>query len=70
MLILGERHLRAVLTEYQAHYNTARPHQGIAQHVPDDEPDAPRATVTDVGTQQIRRKPVLGGLINGYTCVA
>ena len=34
MLILGERHLRAVLAEYQAHYNTARPHQGIAQHVP------------------------------------
>jgi hypothetical protein len=31
MLILGERHLRSVLIEYQAHYNTARPHQGIAQ---------------------------------------
>jgi putative transposase len=28
MLILGGRHLHAVLTEYQAHYNTARPHQG------------------------------------------
>ena len=41
VLILSERHLRAVLTEYQAHYNTARPHQGIAQHVPDDERDAP-----------------------------
>jgi transposase InsO family protein len=27
MLILSEAHLRAVLTEYQAHYNTARPHQ-------------------------------------------
>jgi transposase InsO family protein len=27
VLILGERHLRAVLTDYQAHYNTARPHQ-------------------------------------------
>jgi hypothetical protein len=53
VLILGERHLRAVLAEYQAHYNTA--HQGIAQHIPDGEPDAPRATVTDVGTQQIRR---------------
>ena len=48
VLILGEAHLRAVLTEYQAHYNTARPHQGIAQRVPDDERDAPRATVTDV----------------------
>lgn len=34
MLILGEAHLRAVLARYQAHYNTARPHQGIAQHVP------------------------------------
>ena len=33
-LILSEAHLRAVLTEYQTHYNTARPHQGIAQHAP------------------------------------
>lgn len=70
VLILGERHLRAVLTDYQAHYNMARPHQGIAQHIPDDEPDSPRATVTDVGTQQIRRKPVLGGLINEYSRAA
>ena len=29
--------------------------------VPDGEPDAPRATVTGIDTQQIRRKPVLGG---------
>ena len=34
VLILGERHLRAVLAEYQAHHNTARPHQGIAHRVP------------------------------------
>ena len=33
MLILGEAHLRTVLAEYQVHYNTARPHQGIAQCV-------------------------------------
>jgi putative transposase len=69
-LILSQAHLRAVLTEYQAHYNTARPHQGIAQRVPDDERAAPRATVTDVGTQQIRRKPVLDGLINEYAHTA
>ena|SRR5271157_5802134 len=41
--ILGEAHLRAVLAEYHLHYNTARPHQGIAQRVPDDEPGAPPA---------------------------
>ena len=70
MLILGERHLRAVPAEYQEHYNTTRPHQGIAQRVPDGEPDAPRATVTGIDTQQIRRKPVLGGLINEYTHAA
>ena len=70
VLILGERHLHAVLTDYQAHYNTARPHQGIAQHVPDDEPDAVRTTVINVGRQQIRRKPVLGGLINEYAHAA
>jgi transposase InsO family protein len=70
MLILGERHLRTVLTDYQAHYNTARPHQGIAQHIPDSERDTHRAAVTDIGAQQIRRKPILNGLINEYTHAA
>jgi len=70
VLILGKAHLRTVLAEYQVHYNTARPHQGIAQRVPDDECNAPRATVTDIDIQQIRRKPVLGGLINEYTYAA
>ena len=70
VLTLGEPHLRAVLTDYQVHYNTARPHQGIAQRVPDYERDVPRAAVTDIDTQQIRRKPVLNGLINEYTHAA
>jgi putative transposase len=65
-LILGEAHLRAVLAEYQEHYNTARPHQGIAQHVPADERDVHPATTTDVDTLQIRRKPILNGLVNEY----
>ena len=69
-LILGEAHLRAVLTDYQAHYNMARPHQGIAQRVPANERDAHSATVTDVDSRQIRRKPALNGLINEYVRVA
>ena len=48
----------------------ARPHQGIAQCVPADERDTHPATVTNVDTRQIRRKPVLGGLINEYTHAA
>ncbi len=70
VLIFSEQHLRAVLTDYQTHYNTARPHQGIAQRVPDDELDAARTTVTDVDSRQIRRKPILGGLINEYSHAA
>ena len=64
-LILNQAHLRAVLAEYQEHYNTARPHQGIDQRVPHPGP-APRVIPADPGTCQIRRKPILSGLINEY----
>jgi putative transposase len=64
-LILNQAHLRAVLAEYQEHYNTARPHQGIDQRVPDGD-SGPRVTAADPGTCQISRKPVLSGLINEY----
>ena len=70
VLILGEGHLRAVLAEYQVHYNMARPHQGIAQRVPDAGRDAPRTAMTDLDIERIRRKPILNGLINEYTHAA
>ena len=70
MLILSEAHLRAVLIEYQAHYNTARPHQGIAQRVPGCEREAPGVTAVNLDVQRIRRKPVLNGLINEYSRAA
>ena len=70
LLILGEGHLRTILAEYQVHYNTARPHQGIAQHVPDGEHDGGHLTVADLDRERIHRKPVLGGLINEYTHAA
>jgi transposase InsO family protein len=65
VLILSRAHLHAVLAEYQEHYNTAQPHQGIDQRVPGADP-GPRITTPDLGTWQIRRKPVLSGLINEY----
>jgi putative transposase len=70
VLILGEGHLRAVLTDYQEHYNTARPHQGIAQRVPDGRHDGCHPAVTDLDRRAILRKPVLGGLINEYARAA
>jgi transposase InsO family protein len=70
VLILGETHLRAVLTDYQAHYNMARPHQGIDQRVPNAEHHPPCITARDFRAHQIRRKPVLSGLINEYVRAA
>jgi len=64
-LILNQAHLRAVLAEYQEHYNSARPHQGIDQRVPDGD-SGPRVPAADPDTWQISRKPVLSGLINEY----
>jgi putative transposase len=66
VLIVGEGHLRAVLAEYQVHYNTARPHQGIAQRVP----DGGHLTAADLDRERIVRNPVLCGLINEYSRAA
>jgi transposase InsO family protein len=70
VLILGQAHLRTVLAEYQAHYNTARPHQGIAQRVPDGEHGGGRFAVAALDRERIHRKPVLSGLINEYSRAA
>ena len=70
MLVLGEAHLRTILAEYQVHYNTARPHQGIAQRIRDGEHDGGHLTVADLDRERIHRRPVLGGLINEYSRAA
>ncbi len=61
MLIFGERHLQAVMAEYEAHYNGRRPHRSRQLHPP--RPDHPAA---DLSQERIRRRSVLGGLINEY----
>ena len=70
ILIVNEAHLRAVLTEYVTLYNSARPHQGIAQHIPDEDPDQPDATIVHPDTARIRRRPVLGGITSEYQVAA
>jgi putative transposase len=62
VLVLGEGHLRRVLREYAAYFNTARPHQGIAQAIPDASEPAPLAC----SAAPIVSNPVLGGLHHDY----
>ena len=61
MLIFGQRHLRSVLAKYARHYNGRRPHRSRELRPP--RPDHP---VADLSQQRIKRRPVLGGLINEY----
>jgi putative transposase len=60
-LIFGQRHLQAILAAYQAHYNGQRPHRSRQLRPP--RPDHPPA---DLSNERIKRRPVLGGLINEY----
>jgi putative transposase len=61
ILIFGERHLRTVLAQFGAHYNGRRPHRALQLQPP--RPDLP---APDLDCRRIRRRPVLGGLINEY----
>jgi transposase InsO family protein len=61
MLIFGERHLRTIMAQYEAHYNGRRPHRSRQLRPP--RPDHP---VADLSKERIQRRPVVGGLINEY----
>lgn len=65
MLILGERHLTKVLTEYTEHYNGHRPHRSLGQRPPNPPPQ-----VVDLTAARVQRRPILGGLINEYSQAA
>ncbi len=58
LLILSQRHLGNVLTEYTAYYNSARPHQGLGQESP--------IPFHVSGEGQVRCRDVLGGIIHDY----
>jgi transposase InsO family protein len=69
MLIAGERHLRTVLDAYLEHYNQGRSHQGhgLELRAPDDDPNV---IAFPTPSDRIRRRAVLGGLINEYEAAA
>ena len=67
VLILSERHLLRVLRAYSTYFNTARPHQGLGQAMP--EQDALTGAVSSP-ERRVRAFPVLGGLHHDYQWVA
>jgi hypothetical protein len=65
ILIMSEHHLRKVLTEYEAHFNTHRPHRALDQARPLRElPDPVDADI------KVIRRDRLGGLLHEYAQVA
>ncbi len=67
LLVLGEAHLRRILREYVAYFNTARPHQGLQQRIPDGTEG--RSLRPEAGGT-VRAVPVLGGLHHAYVRAA
>jgi putative transposase len=59
LLIVNQRHLQTVLTDYVDYFNTSRPHQGIGQRTP-------IARLPPNGNGPIQRRDVLGGIIHDY----
>jgi putative transposase len=63
LLVYNRRHLAHVLDKYVRQYNSHRPHRSLNQQSPI--PTSVAATPT--GTSVLRRRRVLGGLINEYS---
>ncbi len=74
VLILNEKHLHRVVKEFVEFYNSARPHQGIGQAIPEiarpKVQEAPLVTDADKVEASIVSFPVLGGLHHDYRRVA
>jgi putative transposase len=65
MLIFGEQHLPRVLAAHATHYNQRRPHRALQLR-----PPRPTSPVPEPVYGRIRRRPILGGLLNEYETAA
>ena len=61
LLIINQTHLNRVLDSYINYDESSRPHQGLDQQTP-----IPRQSIPYSG--QVRKRAVLGGIINDYYC--
>ena len=62
LLFMNQTHLKRVLNGYINYYETSRPHQGLNQQTPVSRQPIPYSG-------QVRKREVLGGIINDYYCV-
>jgi transposase InsO family protein len=67
LLILQEKQLERMLRSYVAYFNQARPHQGIAQQIP--EPSRSALSSHHAG-EKVIAVPVMGGLHHDYRWAA
>ena len=63
LLILHERQLKRILDAYVAYFNQARPHQGMAQQIP--EPSRSALSSHQAG-EKVIALPIMGGLHHDY----
>ncbi len=66
LIVFNERHLRRLLLEYVEHYNGLRPHRTLGL----DSPDGREPQARPSETANVRRREVLGGLLNEYDWAA
>ena len=69
VLIVNERHLRRILSDYLHHFNTARPHRTLGQLAPAQAETGP-PRVVNLADCQVRRRPILDGVICEYYLAA
>jgi putative transposase len=67
LLILQEQQLLRVLNAYVVYFDQARPHQGMAQQIPERRRLVPSAQ--DAGNE-VMALPVMGGLHHDYQWAA
>ena len=70
ILIMNARHPRKVLTEYETHFNTHRPHRSLNQTSPLRPLPGPTTPTPDADEMKITRRDRLGGLLHEYAQIA